>query len=75
MPNPTQLTPSELRILRLVIAGETSRAIAEETFISERALQILLDHIANKIGVRTRLTEGMWALEHGLRAVNGQTPG
>ena len=75
MPNPTQLTPSELRILRLVIAGETSRAIAEETFISERALQILLDHIANKIGVRTRLTEGMWALEHGLRAVNGQMPG
>jgi len=62
----SDLTPRELEIIRLVIAGRTNRAIASEIYISEKTVEFHLDHIYTKIGARSRLTAGIWALQHGI---------
>jgi len=60
------LTPRELEILQLVLAGYTNKAIAAEIFISKKTVEFHLDNIYTKIGVRTRLMAGVWALQQGL---------
>jgi DNA-binding NarL/FixJ family response regulator len=62
----SDLTPRELEILRLVLAGRTNKAIAGEIFISEKTVEFHLDNIYSKIGLRTRLMAGVWALQRGL---------
>lgn len=61
----SDLTPRELEILQLVIAGYTNKAIAVQIFISEKTVEFHLAHIYTKIGVRTRLMAGMWAVQQG----------
>jgi len=65
MANLSDLTPRELEILKLVIAGKTNKAIAGEIFISQKTVEFHLDHIYTKLGVRTRLMAGIWAIQHG----------
>ena len=60
------LTPRELEILELVITGITNKAIASQIYISEKTVEFHLDHIYTKIGVRTRLMAGIWAIKHGI---------
>ena len=67
MTNLSELTPRELEILRLVLKGRTNKAIAIEIFISEKTVEFHLDHIYTKIGARTRLMAGIWAIHHGMR--------
>ena len=62
----TNLTPRELQILKLVLAGYTNKAIATEIFISRKTVEFHLDHIYTKIGVRTRTLAGVWALQQGI---------
>ena len=62
----SDLTPRELQILRLVLAGQTNKAIAAGIFISEKTVEFHLDNIYTKIGVRTRLMAGIWAMRQGL---------
>ena len=62
------LTARELEILQLVLAGYTNKAIAAEIFISEKTVEFHLDNIYTKIGVRTRLMAGIWALQQGIAA-------
>lgn len=62
----SDLTQRELEILRLVIEGKTNRAIANQMYITERTVEFHLDHIFTKIGARTRLLAGIWALQHGM---------
>ena len=62
----SDLTARELKILELVLAGYTNKAIAAEVFISEKTVEFHLDHIYTKIGVRTRLMAGVWALQQGI---------
>ena len=62
----SDLTPRELEILRLVLAGRTNRAIAAEIYISEKTVEFHLSHIYTKLGVRTRMLAGMWAIQHGI---------
>ena len=62
----SDLTPREMEILQLVLAGYTNKAIAAEIYISEKTVEFHLDHIFNKIGVRTRLMAGIWALQRGI---------
>jgi DNA-binding NarL/FixJ family response regulator len=62
----SDLTSRELEILQLVLAGYTNKAIAAEIYISEKTVEFHLDHIYNKIGVRTRLMAGIWALQQGI---------
>jgi DNA-binding NarL/FixJ family response regulator len=64
----SDLTQRELEILHLVIEGKTNRAIANEMCITERTVEFHLDNIYTKIGVRTRLLAGVWALQCGMRA-------
>ena len=66
MANLSDLTPRELEILQLVIAGKTNKAIAGEIYISVKTVEFHLDHIYTKIGGRTRLMAGVWAMQHGI---------
>ncbi len=63
----TNLTPRELEILQLVLAGKTNKTIASEIYISTKTVEFHLDNIYAKIGVRTRLLAGVWAIQHGLQ--------
>lgn len=62
----TDLTSRELEILQLVLAGWTNKAIAAEICVSEKTVEFHLDRIYTKIGMRTRMLAGMWAMQHGL---------
>lgn len=64
----SNLTSRELEILQLVLAGFTNKAIAAEISISEKTVEFHLDNIYTKIGVRTRLMAGIWALQQGIAA-------
>ena len=68
MVNGIDLTPRELEILQLVLVGYTNKAIAAEIYISHKTVEFHLDKIYRKIGVRTRLMAGMWALQHSIEA-------
>ena len=74
MTNLMDLTPREMEILQLVLAGQTNRAIAVELCISEKTVEFHLDHIYTKINVRTRMLAGIWALQHGLSAETREIP-
>jgi DNA-binding NarL/FixJ family response regulator len=63
----TDLTPRELEILGLVIAGETNKRIAGEIRVSTKTVEFHLDNIYRKIGVQTRLMAGIWAIQNGLQ--------
>ena len=62
----SDLTSREIEILQLVLAGYTNKAIAAEIYISEKTVEFHLDHIYNKVGVRTRLMAGVWAMQQGI---------
>lgn len=62
----SDLTQRELEILQLVLAGYTNKAIATEIYVSEKTVEFHLDNIYTKIGVRTRMLAGLWALRQGI---------
>lgn len=70
----SDLTTRELEILQLVLAGYTNKAIAAEIYISEKTVEFHLDNIYSKVGVRTRLMAGMWALQHGIGTETREIP-
>lgn len=67
MPSLTVLSPRELEILQLVIIGKTNKAIAHQIYISEKTVEFHLANIYDKIGVRTRILAGVWAIQQGLQ--------
>ena len=70
----SDLTPRELEILQLVLAGNTNKAIAAEMCISEKTVEFHLDNIYTKIGVRTRVMAGIWALQQGIKTETREIP-
>jgi len=66
MTNISDLKLRELEILKLILAGYTNKAIAAEIFISGKTIESHLDHIYTKIGARTRLLAGVWAIKQGI---------
>lgn len=70
----SDLTQRELEILQLVLAGYTNKAIASEMFISEKTVEFHLDNIYTKIGVRSRMLAGLWALQQGIPAETREIP-
>ena len=62
----SDLTPRELEILQRVLTGRTNKAIAGEIYVCEKTVEFHLNHIYTKIGVRTRLLAGVWAIQHGI---------
>lgn len=61
----SDLTPREKQILQLVLAGRTNKAIAANISISEKTVEFHLNKIYSKIGVRTRMLAGVWAIRQG----------
>ena len=60
------LTEREIEVLRLVSAGKTNRAIAEELFISEKTVARHVSNIFTKLGLSTRAAATAWAYENDL---------
>jgi DNA-binding NarL/FixJ family response regulator len=69
----SNLTSRELEILQLMLTGYTNKAIAMEISISEKTVEFHVAKIYAKIGVRTRLMAGIWAMQHGI-AKTGEIP-
>jgi DNA-binding NarL/FixJ family response regulator len=62
----SDLTPREREILQLVLAGRTNKAIATTFCISEKTVEFHLAKIYKKIGTRTRMLAGIWAMQQGI---------
>ena len=60
------LTPRELQVLRLVSAGRTNKAIADELVLSERTVDRHVSNIFTKLGVSSRAAATAYAYEHRL---------
>ena len=62
----SDLTAREEEVLRLVLAGRTNKSIAATICISEKTVEFHLSHIYNKVGVRSRMQAGVWAIQQGI---------
>lgn len=60
------LTPSELRILRLIAQGLDNAAIAQRLVVTKRTVQNHINHIYDKLGVASRAEAMLYAIRHGL---------
>ena len=70
----SDLTRRELQILKLVLMGQTNKAIAGEMGICEKTVEFHLHHIYTKIGVATRLLAGLWAIQQGIEILTREIP-
>ena len=60
------LTPRETQILRAIVAGQTNKAIAEESSISENTVKTHVGNLLNKLGASNRVELALFALHHRL---------
>ena len=63
---PGGLSEREVDVLRLVARGQSTREIARELVISPKTADHHVQHIYTKIGVSTRASATLFALEHDL---------
>jgi DNA-binding NarL/FixJ family response regulator len=54
-PGRAGLTPRELEVLRLLVAGKSNRQIAEQLYISAKTASVHVTNILAKLGVHSRL--------------------
>lgn len=60
------LTPRELQVIRLVVAGCSNDRIAEQLQIRPQTVKNQLSRIYAKVGVSTRVQLAVYAMRHGL---------
>jgi DNA-binding CsgD family transcriptional regulator len=60
------LSEREVQVLRLLAAGKTNRAIADELFISEKTVARHVSNIFDKLDVSSRTGAAAWAFHHNL---------
>jgi len=65
---PAGLSDREVEVLRLVAQGLSNREIAEQLYISRRTAEHHVQHIYAKIGVSSRASAALFAMEHGFLA-------
>jgi len=63
---PAGLSPREVEVLRLLVAGASNREIAEQLFVSPRTVQTHLTNIFGKLGVGTRTAAIAYTYQHKL---------
>ena len=63
---PAGLSPREVEVLRLVVAGLTNAQAAKELYLSPRTIETHLTSIYQKLGVSSRAAATRFALEHRL---------
>ena len=49
------LTPTELKVVELVVTGLTNREIAERLFVSRRTVATHVEHVLQKLGHANRV--------------------
>lgn len=64
------LTPREVEVLQLVVAGHTNREVAEKLVISVKTVETHKAHIADKLGVKSRVEWLRYARRNKLLATN-----
>jgi DNA-binding NarL/FixJ family response regulator len=67
----SDLTTREIEILQLVLAGQTNKGIAARICITEKTVEFHLTNIYTKIGMRTRMLAGLWAMQQGIHVGTG----
>ena len=60
------LTPAEVKVLRQLASGRTTREIAETLVVATSTVDRHLTHIYTKLGVRNRAAATSFAVKHGL---------
>jgi DNA-binding CsgD family transcriptional regulator len=60
------LSERQAQVLRLLAAGKTNRAIADDLFISEKTVARHVSDIFDKLGVSSRTGATAWAFQHNL---------
>ena len=60
------LTRREVEVARLVADGLTNGEIAERLVLARKTVDAHVEHIRNKLGVRSRTQIGVWAVSRGL---------
>lgn len=63
-PDPDQLTPREIEILRYIVQGYTNRQIADELQISMRTVETHRANLMDKLNLHNRLELIRYATEH-----------
>jgi HD-GYP domain-containing protein (c-di-GMP phosphodiesterase class II) len=66
--HPAGLTGREAEVLRLAARGLTTRAIADQLFISPKTADHHIQHVYTKIGVSTRAAAALWAMQNSVIA-------
>ena len=69
------LTAREAEVLRLIVAGKTTREIAYELSVSTTTVERHITHLYGKIGARGRADATAYALQHGVVAHRDQEHG
>ncbi len=65
---PGGLTERELEVLLVLVRGESNQGIAHDLGISAKTVGHHLQHVYQKVGVRSRAAATLWAFEHDLVA-------
>jgi NarL family two-component system response regulator LiaR len=65
-PEPDQLTPRELEVLRLIASGLSNREIADRLVISHKTVKVHVSHILGKLQVADRTRAAIYALRNNL---------
>ena len=60
------LTPAEVRVLRLIAAGDSNKEIAEQLSISEETVKGQVRNILSKLGAKDRTHAAMIGLKRGI---------
>jgi PAS domain S-box-containing protein len=63
---PSDLTPREITILRLIAGGASTRAMAEKLHVSPVTIRNHVQHILGKLGLHSRLEAAAYASRRGL---------
>lgn len=70
----SDLTLREMEILHLGLLGWTNKAMAVQIGICEKTVEFHLSNIYTKIGTRTRMLGGIWAMQQGIEVKAREIP-